>query len=211
MGIQDAPRCKATKHSGERCGNPAIKGARVCRMHGGSAPAVRRNAAIRAAVMDWSVELPEVDPTDQFRRLIAVTAWRQAQLDWLIRTVATNDPDQSEPGGHPEDWRRLVAGYVGIKVTEGGGREEYLRVLAREERAERELCAKLCAQAIAAGLDERRVQLMEDQARLVVGMFDLFADGLGLTDEQAARVPEVAERVLRSVPTGAAALGEATG
>jgi hypothetical protein len=206
--FEDAPRCKAQNTSGEQCGAPAVRGARVCRTHGGSAPAVRRKAAIRATVMDWRVELPEVDPADQFRRLIAVTAVRQAELEWLIRTLATQEPENVEG---PEDWRRLVAGYVGTKTVQGGGWEEYLRALAAAERAERELCAKLCTQAIAAGLDERRVRIMEEQARLIVGMFDLFADGLGLSDEQAARVPEVAERVLRSVPTFPDVSGELAG
>lgn len=199
MAFADAPKCTARRSdaSGRLCGGTAVRGTDVCRSHGGAAPAVRRKGAIRALVLDWRVDIPEVDPEDQFRRLLSVTAWRQAQLDWLVRTAATEDPDDEDG---PQDWNRLVHQYVGIKVGESG-REEYLRVLVAAERAERELCAKLCAQAIAAGLDERRVRLMEEQAKLLVTLFDRFADGLGLTPEQAERVPEVAERVLRAVPT----------
>lgn len=197
MAFSDAPQCTAHTQRGDRCPHPAIRGATVCRKHGGNAPAVRRKAAIRALVTDWQVELPEVDPADQLRRLISVTAWRQAQLHWLINTVSTTDPDDTDG---PNDWRRVLASYVGVKTAEDGSKEEYLRVLVREERAERELCAKLCSQAIAAGLDERRVRFMEAQAMALVGLFDAFAEGLGLTDEQAERVPEVAERVLRAVP-----------
>lgn len=40
-------QCKAVKSNGVRCGNPPIKGATVCRMHGGSAPQVRKKAAER--------------------------------------------------------------------------------------------------------------------------------------------------------------------
>lgn len=197
MALDDAPKCTGHRADGKPCTNVAVRGTGVCRWHGGGSPAVRRKGAIRAMVTDWRIDLPEVDPADQFRRLISVTAWRQAQLDWLIRTVATNDPDDEDG---PQDWRRLLLSYVGIKTSADGSKEEYLRVLIREERAERELCGKLCSQAIAAGLDERRVRLLEEQAALIVGMFDRFADGLGLTPEQANRVPEVAERVLRAVP-----------
>lgn len=43
-------RCKATANStGKRCKSPAIEGATVCRVHGGSAPQVRRKARLRLA------------------------------------------------------------------------------------------------------------------------------------------------------------------
>lgn len=39
------PRCKAkSKHSGKQCKKPPIRGAAVCRAHGGAAPQVRRKA-----------------------------------------------------------------------------------------------------------------------------------------------------------------------
>jgi hypothetical protein len=44
--LNAAPRCGAkTKRSGERCRGPAIRGKRVCRMHGagGGAPKGQRN------------------------------------------------------------------------------------------------------------------------------------------------------------------------
>lgn len=41
-------QCKAqSKSMGRQCGNPAIPGSTVCRVHGGSAPQVRRKAAMR--------------------------------------------------------------------------------------------------------------------------------------------------------------------
>lgn len=39
--------CTATRRDGSQCTNFAIKGATVCRMHGGSAPQVRRAAQVR--------------------------------------------------------------------------------------------------------------------------------------------------------------------
>ena len=39
--------CRAHKRSGAQCGNPPMSGGMVCRMHGGSAPQVKRKAAER--------------------------------------------------------------------------------------------------------------------------------------------------------------------
>jgi len=37
--LRSLPRCQATaKSTGERCKNPAMKGKRVCRIHGGKSP-----------------------------------------------------------------------------------------------------------------------------------------------------------------------------
>jgi hypothetical protein len=48
--LDDAPRCGAkSKRSGERCRGPAVRGKRVCRMHGarGGAPAGKSNGRYR--------------------------------------------------------------------------------------------------------------------------------------------------------------------
>lgn len=41
------PRCTATNRQGNRCEQPPVHGATVCRFHGGNAPQVRRKAALR--------------------------------------------------------------------------------------------------------------------------------------------------------------------
>lgn len=41
--------CHATKRDGTPCNSPAIKGARVCRMHGGGSPSTKRKAQLRLA------------------------------------------------------------------------------------------------------------------------------------------------------------------
>jgi hypothetical protein len=50
QSAHDAPRCKAkSKRRGKRCGAPAVRGSRVCRMHGakGGAPNGERNGNYR--------------------------------------------------------------------------------------------------------------------------------------------------------------------
>ena len=50
QSAHDAPRCHArSKRTGNRCGAPAVRGCRVCRMHGagGGAPTGKRNGKHR--------------------------------------------------------------------------------------------------------------------------------------------------------------------
>jgi hypothetical protein len=56
QSAHDAPRCKAkSKRTGKPCGAPAVRGYRVCRMHGarGGAPTGKRNGNYRDG-MRWS-------------------------------------------------------------------------------------------------------------------------------------------------------------
>ena len=65
----DGTTCTATaKSSGNRCGNPPIPGGKVCRIHGGNAPAVKAAGAHRvmeALIGPILVEIARViqDPT----------------------------------------------------------------------------------------------------------------------------------------------------
>lgn len=73
-------RCAArAKSTGERCGNRAILGATVCRVHGGAAPQVRKAAAARLEALthpalDRLEELLETedDPAILLRVVLAV-------------------------------------------------------------------------------------------------------------------------------------------
>ena len=47
MAFSDAPQCQAHTTAGVPCRNPAIRGATVCRSHGGSAPQVKAAARRR--------------------------------------------------------------------------------------------------------------------------------------------------------------------
>ncbi|MFC0248268.1 hypothetical protein ACFFIO_07115 [Citricoccus parietis] len=49
LKTEGASRCKARRTNGEPCRNYPIKGATVCRKHGGGAPQVRKKAAERIA------------------------------------------------------------------------------------------------------------------------------------------------------------------
>lgn len=79
--VRWARKCAAHKKNGDPCGNYAITGGRVCRMHGGAAPQVRRAAEMR--LLEASAY-----------RALAVTMDRlkRDRLDWAAsRILATSD------------------------------------------------------------------------------------------------------------------------
>jgi hypothetical protein len=73
-----AQRCRATKLDGTPCRKWALRGAPVCRTHGGSIPAVRQKAAERVALYEalqtgprrpvWQVLLDVVHAADVIKR-----------------------------------------------------------------------------------------------------------------------------------------------
>jgi hypothetical protein len=67
---------------------------------------------------------------------------------------------------------------------------------------ERDRLIKVCSEAIRAGIDERRVQLAEQQGALVAEAIRRILDDLGLTAEQTARVGEIVPRHLRAIAGG---------
>jgi hypothetical protein len=63
-------RCTARRRDGQQCGAPAVPGATVCRRHGGSAPAVRRNAEQLVRLREFRASLPFLQQwTDQLKAL----------------------------------------------------------------------------------------------------------------------------------------------
>lgn len=90
----DDRRCHATTRAGARCTQWAVRGATVCRMHGGGSPKVKRAAARRvaAAAAEATVQRTvagrgPMTIGDVYRELLAtgatVTAWRDLLTERL--------------------------------------------------------------------------------------------------------------------------------
>ncbi|MER6764104.1 hypothetical protein ABT266_28430, partial [Amycolatopsis sp. NPDC000746] len=58
------------------CKNDAIQGGTVCPSHGGKAPQVAANAAVRAEVMRWGLGDAHADPAEVLLRLVSQSAAR---------------------------------------------------------------------------------------------------------------------------------------
>lgn len=187
------PKCTGHKSNGEPCGNWPIHGATVCRSHGGAAPHVKAAAAqrvaedkARALVATYGVPV-ETTATDA---LLKEVQWTAGHVEWLRERVRELEAEQlvwgktqSKTGG--QDWGETEAAVPNVWLK-----------LYNDERAH---LVRVCSEAIRAGIEERRVRLAEQQGELVAQVIRRILGDLDLTDEQQARVPDVAARHLRAL------------
>ena len=185
------------KTTGVQCGGRPIKGANVCRHHGGSAGQVRRAAArplqkqqlqgdlgrlLEELEMTASEKHPVQALTDALARCSAMVAITGARLGGLGM-----DPSK---GGAQLYGKDHLGNHRPHVLTEMYG--QWLDRLAR--------VSKLCLDA---KLDERQIRLEEQKAAMLVGVFRaVFADPeLGLTVVQRRSAALVAVRHLRALET----------
>lgn len=178
-------KCAGRRSDGNPCGNPPIRGATVCRSHGGAAPQVRAKAAVRAEVQAWGLLAADVDPGEQLLRLIAQSAARVERYAAELEALVAESPS-------------LRAALVAQAWGEFGPTGEYIRGLVRLESEERDRLASFCIKAVAAGLAERQVRVSEELGRQVAEVLSaIVADPqLGLTAEQRAGFPGALRRHL---------------
>ena len=162
------------------CRNHPVPGADVCRYHGGSAPQVKARAAARVveekatAVLQrgladaYGEHVPDIDPGDAMLRAVS---WKYAEVVALRGKVAELDDDarvwgakQTEQmAGHGDDAPVPEGMAPATKVVMAAGANIWWQMLRTAE----EQLVKFAAAARAAGCDERRVRLAEQQGDLV--------------------------------------------
>jgi hypothetical protein len=157
-------------------------GADVCRMHGGSAPQVRAAAARRRehevaerAVVTYGLPV-DVAPLDALLGELHRTAGHVA---WLGAVVADLED----------------AGLTQLSLTAGTLSPSVWVQLYQQERTH---LAKVARDCLAAGVEERRVKLAEEQGRLVADVIRRIVAALGL-DPAAPEVREIVRRELMLV------------
>lgn len=177
--VDPEKQCTAhAKHSGKRCKRAVVPGSTVCRFHGGDAPQVRRKAekrlareAAERAVASYGLPR-EVEPQEalleELHRTAGHVAWLAVSVRELERQELYGPVGGSQfgfPRQEPHVWIRLY----------------------QEERKHFAEVAKIC---IAAGIEERRVRLAEDQARELARVVTAILTDLGhdLTEERTREV-----------------------
>lgn len=194
-----APRRKCAKktRSGKPCNRWAIKGGKVCPMHGGSAPQVKAAAARRLAIVkvqeymtNQNDGLPLVDPLKGLLRQIQLSA-RMVE----ILTSLVNDLEVGEEGRtfHPLENRLVVANHQ-------GDMRQHVFVQMYGEWSDRH--ARHCKMALDAGVAERQVQIAEEQGQLIVRLLAASIDDpdLGLSRGQKLRIRQTFLNGLRALP-----------
>jgi hypothetical protein len=181
----DPTRCRATSRQGRQCKQPPIPGGTVCRFHGGGAPQVRRAAEERLAVQQIEQLLDsmggslDVDPGEAILELVREAAFN---VGWLRQQVSA-----------------LRDGVTEMEFGPGGARRVTEKAIVRMYDAERERLAKFSQMAVAAGVEERRLRVEEDQAHVLVQVIAATLDDpeLGLTHAQREMGRRIVGRNLR--------------
>lgn len=229
MAVTDprSQRCTATSRSGAPCKRQAIIGGTVCASHGGRAPQVKAAAARRLALGEAMGELSklgvpiDVEPADAMLDMVREAAGNVAFLRRRIQDLdqLLGGPEGNEiiavlgGGGKDAGPLEIPAGPPAIagRVDPRNFRAERHVIVAMydDERERLVRWAKACRDA---GVDERRVQLAEDQGRqlaavlrgtleaalaLVVGLLEPSA-AQQVRERWAAEVPAIVRRQIQT-------------
>src|SRR3990167_4052651 len=180
--MREKRQCAAHTRSGKPCKGQVIKGATVCRMHGGASPQVKAKAKERLELekATQAVEnygLPrEIDPHSALLEELWRTAGHVAGLNFKVRDLE----------------ERELHGPV------GGGRDAYPReephVWIRLYQEERGHFAKVAKSCIEVGIAERQVKLAEQQGMMIAKVIQAVLEDLGVADNP--KVPAVVRRHL---------------
>ena len=153
-----------------QCHAPAIRGANACRFHAGK-------TAARA-------------------RRDAYTAWAAVPGDDGISPVA------AVAGELNLSWR--LAAWYGAELArltaDPCANPDVVAMLTAQWDAERDRCVRFAAIAHSMGMAERQVDYARTVGGLMYALSEQLLDALGLSEDQAARIPEVMPRLIRALP-----------
>lgn len=206
-----------SKKTGDQCGSIAMSGQNVCMFHGGKAPQNIKKAEERVTeekarrIVETYGRRIDTTATEALLEEVQWTAGHVAWLRARVQEIETGvggavDPDwdeaEEEPGTTASRPSPLVWGVTRRKtggddhgVTEEASPNIWLKLYQQE----RTHLVKVCAEAIKAGIEERRIKLAEQQGALVARAIRAILGDLDLTPEQEARVPDVVPRHLRAL------------
>jgi hypothetical protein len=176
--------CTAKKTDGTICQAYAIRGSNVCRVHGGSAPAVKaaaeRNVELEAARRQLAAlgEPEDIDPGQALLRLIA---WKYGEVQWLRDQVRTMPASELAWGKTQEDKGIGPQGVVDMTTTKAAPSVWWTLLRQSEDQL-----ADYSTRALKAGIAERQIRLAEGQGDLVAGVVRRIFERLNLTPGQLA-------------------------
>lgn len=224
--LHDAYYCGGIKRQGdgtETCTQRAgwgtdHVGAGRCKLHGGSSPSGSASGRLalaeseaRRIVKTYGLKID----TTATEALLDEVQWTAGHVAWLRERVQEfethlrgdgEDPAEIDPDNDTKDKRRrretLVWGVSKVKVggddwgsTEQAGPNVWLQLY----QAERTHLVKVCSEAIRCGIEERRVQIAQEQGAIVARLIRAILGDLQLTPAQQQQVPEIVPRHLRMV------------
>jgi len=148
-----------------------MHGGFVCKSHGGMAPQTKAKAAIRHEVEVWGLTAPAVDPGETLLAMLAQSWMRVSMYAAEIQRMRDEHP-------------HLADAFIADMHGEFGPIGEYVRGMMQLESQERDRCASWATKAIAAGLAERTVRMVEQQTSIAERALMATLDDLGMSSEQ---------------------------
>jgi hypothetical protein len=152
--------------------------------------AAAREEAARRLVVTYGLPR-DISPGDALLEEVQATAGHVA---WLRAKVAELE-DADLVWGVTEESDQQATEFPGVNTTRAAKPNVWLDLY----RQERKHLVDVCKAALAAGIEERRVKLAEQQGALVAGVIRAILGDLDLTADQQAKVSEVVPRHLRAV------------
>lgn len=193
--MDDERRCTGkSKRSGERCKRAASPGLSKCYIHAGVSRESREDAAVmeraRKAVAAYGLPV-DISASDALLEEVRYTAGHVAWLREKVRELEEDDL----VWGVTEESDQQATEFPGVNTTRAAKPNVWLQ-LYREERKHLVDVAKA---AVAAGIEERKVRLAEQQGALVARVIRGILGDLGLSAEQESKAAEAVPRHLRAL------------
>lgn len=182
-------QCTATKRNKKRCGNAPVRGATVCRMHGGAAPQVQAKAAERVAQQEFDKEMERT-----------LARLKVAPVDNPLTVLA-------ELAGQAVAFKDALAERVNrlndnIRYTDARGSEQLRSEVALWERA-LDRCERFCTSMARLRIDDRLAKVEEAQVELLLAALDAGLIAVDVEPGRRAEAKMAAARHLRSTEKAA--------
>lgn len=137
---------------------------------------------------------PDIDPAEALLQEIRIS---HAHVQWLRTKVAEVEPNELVWGITKTEVGIGAQGPVDTTVQEAGFNTWYTLYTK-----EREHFAKLTTMALKAGIEQRRIELEEQKAELVVVALKQIFAALNLSKVQADMLPTIVPNALRQLTGG---------
>lgn len=198
--------CSGHRKDGTPCLVFPLEGGYVCNRHGGALPQVKRATKRRLTLRVIREELTalggsiDVEPTEAMLIMVKESAFNVAYLRALVQQLrAEVDSGEGNFVINDEGVAELSPAYLGagiaVRRSPASWTADYhvLVKMYNEERDRLVRYSKLCRDA---GVQERQVQIAEEQGRWLVRTLDAVLEQLSLTPEQQEALPAIMGRVV---------------
>lgn len=164
------PKCKAKNKHGKPCQAYPVKGATVCKAHGGLAPQVKAKAQKRykqqqqqAKAAKALARLGEPQHIDPTTALLDLIRFKAGEVAWYRHKISELGTDHELIWGTQKHTETSSTMGPSETTTTGPQAHMWLQLMHKAE----DQLARFSTEALRAGIEERRIRLEEQQAEVL--------------------------------------------